>query len=442
MSSSNNKLENTDQDDLEFKDPNIDKNEYIKSLEISVQLLQREIDSLRQQLTKARANEDLEKIESSDNPYSILSDITSRKSLVKKLDEILNEKFDFLENSIFEVDHNSKLIPYFNDPNLESFYKFSENLEEDGIIDWVSETGEIQVVPNLEESTERTVVNSVIYCIKIKGFRDSVFIAKTTKSKTQFSNETLSELKELLSATAVLLDNIISKEEIKKINKRIEKKSSDSNDTKNIFNIATGVVENIYQALGIIDANVKMIESGIGDSGRRVELINENSNKIRETGKKFLNLLNESKSNRTEEKLKNITADVIFLIRSQLLRDGIKIFDDIDEDLKIKGNIAFVEKVILTIILIIRDTLKDGGVINISANRNKNHTILKIADNGLGLPIEDVTVFNLGNKVTGEKEELFEKISSINSSLKKYSSKIEISSVERSGTTYNLYLKN
>ena len=35
------------------------------------------------------------------------------------------------------------------------------------------------------------------------------------KSKTQFSNETLGELKELLSATAVLLDNIISKEEIK-----------------------------------------------------------------------------------------------------------------------------------------------------------------------------------------------------------------------------------
>jgi hypothetical protein len=441
MSISNNIIENPEDNDLNYNEQNIDKNEYIKSLEISVQLLQREIENLRTQLTESRAQGDIEQVANSDNPYSILSKFNSRISLIKKLDQILDEKFNFLENSIFEVDHKSKLIPYYSDPKLDSFYKYSKNLEEDGIIDWVAGTGEIQIVPNLEESTEKTVVNNVIYYIRIKGFRDSVFIAKTTKSKTQFSPLVLKDLEKLITATTILLDNIISKEEIKKINEDIAEKSH-SNSGASIYNIATGVVENIYQALGIIDANVKMIESGIGDSKRRVELINENSNKIRETGKKFINLLYDNNSVRNKDSLKNIINDVIFLIKSQLLRDGIKILDNLDEKINVTINIAFLEKTILNILLVIRDTLKDGGLIEFSANQSNKNIILKISDNSIGLPIEILESFNQGNKILGEWEELFSKLSGIKDSLIKESCNLEISSKERAGTTYSIYLKN
>ncbi|MDC1067526.1 ATP-binding protein [Candidatus Kapabacteria bacterium] len=441
MPDSKNSLDINDNSSLNLKDDNIDKNEYIKSLEISVQLLQREIESLRDQLTSKRVSNNQDTLSDQANPYKLLSEIDSRDLLVKKLDSILNSTFNFLENSIFEYDQNSKLQPYYFNSNLEDFYTYCESLEEEGIIDWASDSEGLHIFPNLEESTETRVINNVIYFIKLKGFRESVFIAKTTLSKDYFNKDVTKSLSELLSAAAIILDNIISKEEILNINKNIELQGESEVHPSSMLNISTSVVEYIYQSLGIIDANVKMIESGIGDTKRRIDIINDNSTKIREIGKKFINLIKNKDGNNTDGSLYEIVQDVVFLLRSQLLRDAIKITNKIDSSTLVSGELIILEKSILNIVLIIRDTLREGGNIVISASSNKDHTIIKISDDGIGFPIELVENFNRNHKINGEFQNIFDKLEIIKNLFRKINCEFEISSKERSGTTYSIYYK-
>lgn len=441
MARSKFQLEETDEQGLDLGGDNIDKNEYIKSLEISVQLLQREVENLRKQLTESRVKSEASLPADDENPYKLLSGAQNRKELIEKLDRVLDKHFDFLENSVFEIDHKGNLIPYYYDEKLEEFYKYTKNLEEDGIIDWVSETSELQIIPNLDESTETTIINSVIHFVGIKGFRDSVFVAKTAKNKNDFTNERVKSLKELLSAAAILLDNVISHEEIQKINRNIEEKRKSGEDSSNVFEIATNVIESIYQSLGIIDANVKMIESGIGNTKRRIDIINDNSNKIRETGKKFIGLLNSNENTEKSAELYEIIEDVIFLVRSQLLRDAIKIVNEVDQKIKFEGDIAFVEKLILNVIFIIRDTLRDGGTIRISGSKAKSYKIIRIADDGIGLPVELVEKFNEEREIEGEMSKTFDKVEAVRDQLKQRGSKLELSSKERAGTTFAIYIK-
>lgn len=436
----------------EFKDdiPQIEiydksRDEYIHALEMSVQLLQREVSNLRSQKSTHSKKETAAKKQK--NRKEILYDFQSCKDeieVINNLHEVINKNYSITESNIYYFASNKQIIKENITNTSSTLNKHVANLEEEGIIDWVIEQNKPMIIPNLSDTQEITPTFFILVPLFLQGKPFGIYIARTMKDKNSFSEDDLLVLLEISGYAAIALDNIRSSKEISEMNTKLELlnyQMLQSSKLASFGELSTSIINELNSPLIEIKGHLQFLETGVGDSKRRLQIIREKIQNIDTILGRFQNIISLPKNDNSLIKI-NVAAlidDVLLFSGSQLLRDGVKIEKIIEsQQIYILGSKPQLEQLILNLLLKQRDEMADGGTVILGVFlQSENNVIINISGNGIGMSKKEIdNVFSDLNY----KDNSFWGLNLSKSIIKQHNGSFSVYSEIGKGTTYKIVL--
>lgn len=422
--------------------------EYIRTLEVALQLLQREVENLRQQ---RRGNDTKDLIStttlSNEQTISTLHTATTAQDIILGLQKHLEEQLSIRDCRIYTFSSLQTLMPVGDTPESKggSLGQIIKHLDEQGIITWVMEQRDARIIPNISEAARADEVNIILVPLFLRNAPVGIFIAGTPKSSDMFSSEDFSILLGATEAAMMALDNIRSADEIKRMNQRLgvlNKQMLQSSKLASIGELAGSVAHEVNNPLQILLAHLQLLESGVGNSERRIEIIKQQVHRISDITRRLLDFARNTPTETNTEKveLNFVINEVLFFINSQLNRDGIQVYQECEEPSPvILAAKTQIEQALLNLLLNARDAMPEGGTITITSYTANNKSYITIADTGLGIPEENMeTIFEpfYSTKPRGKGTGLG--LSIVRTIIQQFRGEIVVSSQEGKGTTFKL----
>lgn len=416
----------------------IDKDEYIKSLEISIQLLQREIESLR----KKNIQNSSESIsDTSDNIIfknieSLINGANSKSELINILGNILNQNKLVLEWQLFNFIENKDLTPFDSNQTNDKIQNEIIQLEEEGVIDWVLSNLDVKIVPSLYDSTDGRTIYNIFIPMNI-GTQYILFLGKTIHSIDELSDDIKLSFKQLIQAFTLKLDNIISLEHINEISKQLENQKNRKKD--NFSELIKIAFSEFDQPIELIESNLDLIDRGIGDTKRRNEIIKENIIYLKNLKSKLRNLLFE-KSSSTEFDFKDLLNEISFLTKNQLQRDGINLTISITKNYSYTGDKKILESLFTYLILFSSDLMPDSGNLVVSLQKKKEKFIFKFYYDNALLTNSEFEKINEGVQPENISNSIFNMLKKIISISKENKFNLELINDKKIGSTISVII--
>lgn len=316
--------------------------------------------------------------------------LASVKEVYILLQEILLKNFSIVENNIFYYNEEKNLISFFDSSITGFLISTLKKLEESGIADWALEKKEISSIPDLDAKEGEESSLLILIPIILRAGDYGLFIAKQN-SDFPLSSMQLSELKSIVYSAAISLDNIRGYNKVSDMNERLSvlyEQIIKSAKFATIGELAASFAWEIDTPLQVIRANLRLIESGVGNLKRRVEIINEQMDRISEVNQRLSNLAFSNPNDIIPSQV-NIAAlieEILLFTSYQLQKEDIKIEKDFeDASVEILAYKPQLQLIVLNFILNAKDTMPDGGVLTIGIFKTKARFItLSFTDTGKG----------------------------------------------------------
>ena len=229
------------------------------------------------------------------------------------------------------------------------------------------------------------------------------------------------------------------------MNKRLgqlNKQMLQSSKLASIGELAGSVAHEVNNPLQILLAHLQLLESGVGSSERRIEIIKQQVYRISDITRRLLDFARNAPSETQLERVEVnfVINEVLFFINSQLNRDGIQIYTECEEPSPaISATKTQIEQVLLNLMLNARDAMPDGGTITITSSTEKNRAFITIADTGIGIPEDQIaSIFEpfYSTKPQGKGTGLG--LSIVKTITAQFRGEIMVSSQDGKGTTFKL----
>ncbi len=424
--------------------------EYIQTLELSVNLLQNEIENLRIQLSqKQDFDKNLPKIITKSNYSEFVTELNNCKSNEKLLEVVYKRIGNFY--SLFEINlyfyNSNKIIePITEKINYSTLNNLVRRFEEQGILDWVSDGKVVTIIHNLDDAFESTPTFVILVPIISQSNVVGFFIGRTSRDKNSFSEAELNDLSLIAEYSAYAIDNLRGKEEIVKMNHKLYGLSEQMLETSRMATIGeltTSIAKEFENPLKIIKGNLDLIDKGVGNQKRRLQIIKEQVEKMSQVQGRILTI---STVNFEEiaEKLNicTIIDSILLLSESQFVEDDIKIIKNYSNtDFEIFFVKSQFEQVVLNLLFNSKERLIDGGEITLSVlEHRKNTLVFSLTDNSVGYTddeLNDIFEPNFATKY-GNKAGLGLYLAK--SIVVKNKGKVNVVSDINKGTTYRIIL--
>ncbi|MBM2813503.1 MAG: two-component sensor histidine kinase [Ignavibacteria bacterium] len=426
------------------------RDDYIRTLEMSLQILQREVESLRnlnKSSESAKTNHQQKKLKTiKDEASDYFTNCNSDKELHSKFFNLISGPYSILESDIFLFQPDGTLQSVSESDTLESFLETVRHLEEEGIIDFAVERDSPSLLPNLSDDDAEIPTHILLVPFIFRGTAIGIFVGKTNKNPTEINRSELQEIKDLSESAALALDNLRSAREIHDMNNRLALLNSQilhSSKLASIGEIASAIASEISNPIQIIRANINLIGSGLGDVGRRTQIIINQLDKIDEITNRLTDFSDATPSGiqATQVNICTLIDDVLLISASQLQRDGIKVEREYEnQSLEIAAFKPQIEQVILSLLLFGRDYMPDGGTISICVvTSGKNKIQVSIADSGTGIDEQLLkNIFNLQEISDTGTERKSQNLYLVKNIVQQHNGKISVYSEIGKGTTFKI----
>ncbi len=412
---------------------------------MSVELLQREIEHLRgKQKPKSRKAK-------SGHAESLVANLfasatSEQEVLLLVIEHVLSEIYVY-ETDIFVYDSSHHLVSTTANQTNDKLGRYVKDFEENGICDWISENKTASIIPNLDDiGNDNTISSFLIIPLMIRDSTLGFTIARTNIQSSQCDPNILNSVTEQSYYAALAIDNLRSQAEISKMNAKLQnfsKSLSTPQEATSISEITNSISEEIANSLKIVNANIALIESGVGNSKQRINTIKQQFDLINLLNNKLIKI-----SAHTSEQAKEtfsfaeVVEDVLLFSNSQLQRDGIIVYKTIEpENIIINGIKAKLEQALLNILLFSRDKLEEGGKIEITlySTRNKRANLI-ITDNSIGLNASEEATILEHYVVNPNKQQRINGLYLANKIIENHNGKLEVISELGKGITYKVAL--
>jgi signal transduction histidine kinase len=448
---------NNDEPEIPAPDKNLDflpgagqfvqtQEEYIRTLEVALKLLQREVENLRQQ--RRSADQTITQATISSEPsIGMLHTALTVQDVILGLQKHLEERLSIKNCRIYTFTSIQTLVPVGDTPESTggSLGEIMRHLDEQGIVTWVMEQRDARIIPNISESAKPDEVNIILVPLFLRNVAVGIFIAGSAKNTESFSAEDFAALLTATEAAMMALDNIRSADEIKRMNQRLgvlNKQMLQSSKLASIGELAGSVAHEVNNPLQILLAHLQLLESGVGNSERRIEIIKQQVHRISDITRRLLDFARNTPTETNTERVdvNFVINEVLFFINSQLNRDGIQVYQECEEPSPIiLAAKTQIEQALLNLMLNARDAMPEGGTITITSSTANNKAYITIADTGVGIPQENlISIFEpfYSTKPRGKGTGLG--LSIVRTIIQQFRGDIQVSSQEGKGTTFKL----
>jgi len=420
--------------------------DYIKSLELSIQFLQDELQNLRRQVANSdpnggavnNINQKLETINF--NSFQKEDDIVLKlHTSYQQVMGLVESEIFIVENNVYHSISNGTLASTLEDQIL--------NLDEEGVINWVMDLKMAQIIPNLNEESGFPT-NLIIIPLYVKGLEFGIMLAKTIREKESFTRFELQEIADNADNAASAIQNIRNSKELSGLRNKVKELNSlilDSHSNTTLGWLSELFTKEIDVPLKALKAHIKLLETNFDDRKRRIEIINEQIEKIQLLNSKFSHFFSEEAYSKDRLwYIYELIDEALIFIESQLQQNGIKIEKKYEEsNIKVMGNKTQIEQVVLNIIYSACYTIDDGGVIEIGIYPQSNNTVrILIADyTGYGIEEDELdSIFDRLGEESGDSSNRNKMLFLSKKIVESMGGKITISSIYGQGTTFKITL--
>ncbi len=381
-------------------------------------------------------NKELVKIASNELPF---------RKVIPTIQSIFSETFHFVESQFF-FDN-----PDFTDLNKsaqssEIFLTIIRNLVENGILDWTLEQNSIQILPNLDLSTNEIFQKVLIYPIRRKQ-TNIFFIATLAPDSLLHNYKDLENLPQVFELALLIVFNAFYQEYY--TNPNDKKTINDSSFLKLIYSSARSAVINfIVQGLRTFvkatSAQLQFLLTDNENMERRLKLAEEYIGLILS----FLNRISDLQTNEFSPSKINL---------SELILEVKDVLDPICNTSEISINLIndagncfvysdrnYLEIALYSIIINSIESIENSGNIDIVLQKSENKKIvLSIIDNGCGIPESNIDrIFNTMWTTKDNKKHLGIGLTFVRTYLDAIRAKYTISSDVSEGTNFKIVFSN
>lgn len=420
------------------------RDDYIKSLETGIQFLKKEIDNLKNEISQKN---DLgsEKAQSVSSDFSIFFKATNELDVLSKLHELLVPACSAIESNLFFYNEHGRLEPVFTVDTSSVINEQVEYLEEEGIIDWVKDNKEVSIIPNMHETLSRSTF-FVIAPINIRNNSIGVFVVRTLRDRDSFLPEDLKYVESLAETAAFVIENIKSSAEIDSLNKKVFALNSRLlyfSRLMAVGDLAITLSKELDNPLKIINANIELMQSGMGDNLRRLQIIKSQFDKVQNVKLKLADLSTVDDEEQIPLKLSDLLENALSLVNSQLAGEGILVEKDfLNSEISILGYKSQLEHVLLNMIQNAKNEMPDGGVVSVGIYKLSDRKVsIHIADRGKGISEEKINyIFDPANPLDEKFSGLSVTLYMAKNIIEAHKGKIFVYSDIGKGTTFKIVL--
>lgn len=367
---------------------NIDLN-YVRQLEKSIEILQNEIDTLRNKKRSVSSRASSAK-RSGNVSGALPPNALKAFAEAKSFDEILLAYIEYIikdvfaiENGIYIYDKTGKLTATTENELAKYLPEFVKHCDENAIFEWIVAQRHAEIIPNFLPGKPEIAFLIVPFFIrdKVQGFA----VSCCDKTKTNIDRPKLDSVTEFAYLPALAIENIIFSNELsglsKKKNEVVPGKPKPQNE-----HIVGAIADEIANMTKVLDANIFMLESGIGDIKQRVGIIKQQTQAIKNINIKLNEILNPEKTS-SFPTLQDVINDVTLFTNTQLQNCGIISKIILEENaMRINADKVRLVSAILDVVLFAKSKMKDGGELQITLVETRAEKAnLIITDNSIGL---------------------------------------------------------
>jgi hypothetical protein len=421
--------------------------EYVKSLEIALQLLQEEVESLRSKVKKGltnQGNNGVSKDDSQKSFQSLLFSCNTGCEIMNFLNEYLIGKFGISEICIYTYDDKTLLTPVCDESGTSDIFEKAVNyLQENGIISWAMKLKSPTILKD-PYTPEESDSNYLFVSLHLKNKQLGALIAKSSESKAELekSFEEFAITSELI---AVAIKNVISTNILEQTNRKlINLRSQFENQTQmaSFGEIAMNMAKESFVPISIIESNLHLIKTGISEKMKRYEIIELQLDNLKSINNKLISyfkLISDNKNRRSSTNVRIVLDDILSLLSVILMRYGIEYeIAETDSDVEVYWNKADLEQTVFGIVMFCVANMIDGGKISFSYLKSKKSAVINISDNGEALSgYDNFSILDSERRPAHIKQSLIS-FYTIEQYLERNRSKLEFEAIEKKGNTFRL----
>ena len=240
-----------------------------------------------------------------------------------------------------------------------------------------------------------------------------------------------------ITGTVIVIEDITEMYQLEEEIRRADKLSA-------IGVMASGVAHEIRNPLGIVKTIAQTIKSSDKLNEMDLEGINiiiEEVDRANGVIKEILDFSKIEKGELVTGSVFELINDVIKITHKFAENNLVLIETDIDENLYCMMDVSKMKQVFMNLIMNAVDAMPDGGNVKITGKKHNEKVILKVSDNGLGIPEEKLdSIFNpfytTKDKGTGLGLSITHKI------IKDHNGSIKVNSTSGKGTEFVIELPN
>ncbi len=363
----------------------------------------------------------------------------------------LNNICTTIESEILVINNNKEYdFYYYENTENSQLRQRIEYLIEEGIIDWAVSSSEPQLIMDLQSQLSGNNNNISILIIPFicENKTLGVYIAFTEQKQDKLNVSKIEFIKLLANFAANRINiffnyNISNsyKEKLLELNDRFVK----TLPLTTFGDISFAVLKEISLPLQIIESNINLIESGLGNSLRRMEIIKIQLNSIKETISLLSDISIDSKN--TEPEIINIVemiSETVNIISTQIKSKGISIdFTHNNITLFTKAIKPQLEFVLIQIINFFAINPNERNKIFINVTELNNRIIqITIRDESKGYDFNTYEELIESLKSNTSLANFYYNFQTIKNILKLYKGRIESISKPFDGTTFKIQLIN
>jgi hypothetical protein len=362
----------------------------------------------------------------------------------------INSVCTIVESDILVIDMNKAGydLSVLKNTEVSDLRQRIDYLIEEGIVDWAISGAEPQLIMDLQSQLKGSILNILLIPLNIDNQSIGIYIAFTEKTKETFDNSTIQFIK-ILSNFAANRIQIITNE---KQTKLLEQKYLELNDRfintlplTSFGEISLTVLKEVTLPLQIIESNLNLIESGVGNLNRRLEIIKQQIKSINE----IVSLLDDisADARNSEPEIINVSEmilETINIISTQIKSKGISIEVSFDNNqLLTKGIKTQLEFVLIQLINFLSLNPNESDKIYINITPSNNRTILiSVRDEAKGFDHDTFESLLEMIKSNNSLLDIYQNFQSLKNILKINKSRIECISKPNDGTIFRIYLTN
>lgn len=370
----------------------------------------------------------------------------SFKKAIPSIQSLFSETFHFVESQFF-FDN-----PEFTDLNKaaqssEIFLTIIRNLVENGILDWVLEQNTVQILPNLDLTTNEIFQKVLIYPLKRKQ-SNVFFIATLAQSSMLHNYKDLENLPNIFELSLMIILNSYL-QEIGNNFSSSKKSPYDSSYFKLIYSAArSSVVDYLIQGLRTftkaISAQLQFLVTDNIYSERRIKILEEyiglTTNYLNKISR-----LQDNEFNPSKVDLKSLLSEITDILKPICKTSEVSISFACDNDnyfLNIDRNCL--EIALFCIIINSIESIDNYGNVSIMLQRTENRRIaLNIIDNGSGIVETDLPkIFNAMWTSKDSRKHLGIGLTYVQHFLDGTNAKFSVSSDATKGTNFKIVFGN